>query len=355
MCSSDLSGHPEIRGGDNDQISSDWLGVMRDVLEDRYGGTAIHVPECLGGMQSALHADIPLVTADGEHQYQVCEADAVADPKDTECYGLAEGDPRIDSDGDAVPEWSEHESWDYVTSLGWLMAEASEVALDGGEPMDLDTVRADVEPIYVPVENVAYQLLGQEGIFDLDVVDTVMDTTLCPEAADGTGCLETQVSRIQLGPLTWLAVPGEVLPEMAWGFPTDDPRWAAEAESVAARGDDVGAVFFPQADPDCDTVEYTSCQDALAIGECDCLSVHAVPYRLSDTGLEPMLAGVDTPYKAILSMADNYLSYVIPEPDFNHEVSLFTDDGDHYEDTVSPAHNFGTRVIEGQGRIAERW
>ena len=46
-------------------------------------------------------------------------------------------------------------------------------------------------------------------------------------------------------------------------------------------------------------------------------------------------------------MTSDYLSYPVPEPDFNR-VSLLTDDGDHYEDTVSPAHGFATRIQEAQ-------
>ena len=35
---------------------------------------------------------------------------------------------------------------------------------------------------------------------------------------------------------------------------------------------------------------------------------------------------------------------------------LFSDDvGDHYEDTVTPAFDFGTVYLETYGRIADRW
>jgi hypothetical protein len=351
------SGHPEVRGSDNNLISADWIGAMRPAIEAHYGGMALHVPECLGGMQSALHADLPLVLEDGTHVFQVCDAVAVADPADTECFGEEVGSPRIDADGDPVPEWAEQDSWEFVTAHGQLLAEAAIAALDAGEPFAPAGVRVEVEPLYVPVENVAYQILGPQGMFDLDFDDAVTDPALCPEAAEpGMGCLETQTSRVEIGPLTWLAVPGEMLPELAWGFPEDDPRWGPEAAATTARGESRGAVFFPQHDLDCDETDYTACQAALAVGDCDCLVDHVAPYRISDDPtLSPILTPVDTEYRAVIGMADNYLSYIIPEPDFNHAVSLFTDDGDHYEDTVSPAHNFGTRVLEAQARIDARW
>ncbi|MBT3220248.1 MAG: hypothetical protein HN348_14270, partial [Proteobacteria bacterium] len=97
------SGHPETRGGDNDQISSDWVGVEREVLEDHFGGVALHMAESLGGMQSALGSELPLVEEDGTHVYQTCDATAIADDTDTECYGKDEGELRVDDDGDTVP------------------------------------------------------------------------------------------------------------------------------------------------------------------------------------------------------------------------------------------------------------
>jgi hypothetical protein len=352
------SGHPEVRGSDNDQLSADWIGAMRGAIEATYGGTALHVPESLGGMQSALHADLPLVLDDGTHLFQACDAVAVADPTDASCFGLAEGSDRIDADGDRVPVWAAQDSWEFVTSHGWHLAEAAGAALAVGEPLVAAGIRVEREPIYVPVENVAYQILGPQGLFDLDFDDVVTDPALCPDVlADPTlGCLGTVTSRVEIGQLTWLSVPGELLPELAWGFPDDDPRWTAEAESVALRGTERGAVFFPQHASACDDTAYAECQQELAIEACDCLVVHAAPYRLSDDpSLRPLLDPVDSEYRAIVGMAGDYLSYIIPEPDFNHAVSLFTDDGDHYEDTVSPAHNFATRVLEGQARIDARW
>ena len=71
--------------------------------------------------------------------------------------------------------------------------------------------------------------------------------------------------------------------------------------------------------------------------------------------LEKCLSLLDTPYRAALSMVDSYLSYVIPEPDFNQLVSLLSDrDGDHYEDTVSPSHEFASHWQEAQLRMADR-
>lgn len=350
------SGHPEVWGSDNNALSSDWVGVTRTVLEDHFGGTALHLAECLGGMQSALNGDLPLVTDDGTHIFQTCAAEEIADDTDAGCFGKAEGDVRTDDDGDSVPAWAERDSWEFVNSHGWHIAEAAIGALEQGEALTLGPVRVEAEGFYIPITNVVYNLLGPAGIFDLGLEDAITDRDLCPWAADDTemGCIEVRTFRVQLGDLGLVAVPGELLPELAWGFPTDDPLWVSEAADPTARG--AGARYFPQHDRDCDGVDYEDCRTTDDFGDCDCLSMHAVPYRLSDdASVPPLLDLVDTPHRAVIGMADNYLSYIVPEPDFNTHVSLLTDDGDHYEDTVSPTWEFASQLQAAQLRIAERW
>ncbi len=348
------SGHPEVRGSDNHELSADWVGATREALEARYGGIALHSPESLGGMQSALHADLPLLDDQGGWVFQTCDAAAVADPEDAECFGLSAGAPRVDADGDAVPAWAEQDSWEFVHSHGWLIANAAIEVLDAAPTYDLTPLEVDVEPIYVPVDNVAYNLLGTDDVFELGLEDALTDTALCPEAVDpGRGCLEVNTFRGRMGPISFATAPGEILPEVSWGLPSSEPTWDAESADPTARGD--GSLYFPQHDHDCDAVEYTACQEAFTVNDCDCLAVHVWPYAIAhDPALPPMLDGFDTEFRIALSMTDSYLSYVVPEPDFNHKVSLFTDDGDHYEDTVAPWWLFATRVLEAHDRMRGR-
>lgn len=349
------SGHPEVRGSNNNAISSDWPGAARMALEQLYpDSVAIHMPESLGGMQSALGGELPLVLDDGTHVYQTCSDNAVTDLSDTECYGHAVDSARIDADGDEVPAWAARNSWAFVTSHGWHIAEAAAAALEEGEAITAAPIRVEAEDLYVPVENVVYKILGPQGMFDLDLEDLEQNPELCPEVADGEdGCLLTRTFRAQIGPIGLVAVPGELLPELFWGMPVD-ADWSDEVDDPTARGD--GATYFPQHDHDCDALEYAECTDEISVGDCDCLRAHAWPYVLNhDPAVPPMFDLLDTEYRAALSMTDDYLSYIVPEPDFNTAVSLLTDDGDHYEDTVSPGHTFATRVQEAQLRIDERW
>lgn len=349
------SGHPEVRGGENNDLSSDFVGVMRDAIEETAGGVAIHVPECLGGMQSALGGQLPVVTADGVHRYQTCSGPDVAAGREG-CEGKQEGDPRTWPDGDPMPEWAVEDSWEFVVSHGWLLAEAALEILEEAEPVEVDTVRVMRESGWVPVRNLAYNLLGPSGIFDIGLDDGTFDTSLCPQASEvDLGCLPFAVWRLQIGPVTFVTAPGELLPEMAWGLP-DDPAFVAEATDPGARGE--GSLYFPQHDPDCDPVGWDACAEATgAEGDCDCLRIHRWPYVLADDPtLEPALAAVDTPYKAAMSNTGTYLSYIVPEPDVNPRLSLLSDqDGDHYEDTVTPAYDFGTAYLEAVRRLHGRW
>jgi len=349
------SGHPEVWGDANNEISSDWVGVAREVLESTYGGVAVHMPECLGGMQSAGGGDLPLVDADGVHVHQTCDAAAVADPDDEQCFGEEEGSTRTDADGNPVPEWAEDETWDFVRSHGWHIAEATMSALEAGEDVSASPIRVEAEELYVPVTNVGFELLGGLDIFDLDLTDGVFDTDLCPEAGDAeAGCLEMRTFRVVLGPVGFVTAPGELFPELAWGLPEDDPVWVEGAADPAARGPD--SRYFVQHDPDCNDVDWTECTTTDAIDDCDCLATHAWPYEIHvDPATPPLLDLLDTEYRAALGMLDNYGGYIVPQPDFNTYIWLMTDDGDHYEDTVSMSYLFGTKLAEAQLRIDDRW
>lgn len=353
------SAHPEVRGSSNNTLASDYVGVARQVVEAHFGGITVHVPESLGGMQSALGGDVPLVTPEGEHVMQTCDEVAVADPNDPACFGQPVDSVRIDEDGDEVPVWAPRDSWEIVNSQGWHVGEAVIAAIEGGEALDPTPFRVEMERDYVPIRNWLYETLGPSGIFDIDLASAVTDPALCPAAPETElGCLPFGTFRVQLGTLGLVTAPGELLPELAWGLPEGDAVWDAEATSREARGPD--AIYFPQHDEDCDTVDEAVCLSQNAdLGDCRCVTLHTTPYRLSDRpGDTPLLSrfGPEVTYRAAMSSTSTYISYIIPQPDFHTDVNqLFGDQGDHYEETVSPAFDFAERLFDAQARIDERW
>ncbi len=329
------SGHPETWGGNNTEISADWVGKTRSVLSDTYGGTVMHMPESLGGMQSALGGDLPLVD-------------------ETTGEWIMSGETA--DDGTPLPQWAERNSWDFVQSHGWHIADAAIAALETGEVVSEAPIKVDSETLYFPIENTLYTLMLPLGITELSSDDAVFDGQLCPDLADGVtaGCMPARTFKATVGPVGFVAVPGELLPEIFWGLPDEDPVWLLESGDPTARG--TGSTYFPQHDHDCDTLDPADIIEDDEIGDCDCLKVHTWPYSISpDPAMPPLKDLLDTEYKAVLGMTDHYLSYIVPETDYNRSVSYLDGPGDHYEDSVSPAHNLGTRVQEAQLRLAERW
>lgn len=313
------SGHPEVWGDRNNAISADFVGVTRSVLESRLGGTAIHLPEALGGMQSALGGDIPLVAADGT----------------------------------PVPgAWAEHDSEDFVRSLGHHVADAAVTALDEGEAIDRLPIRVQVQSFWTPLSNLIFNLLVPLGVLDVGPEVASTDPAVCPEAAQNEnilGCFESRTFRISLGPIGIVTAPGEVLPELAWGLPVDDPIWEAESNDITLRGE--GSRYFPQHDPLCnDLPSFATCKDALVRDDCDCTKLHAWPYATGpDASVPPVLDLLEgAKYRAVVGAADSFYAYMVPEVDFNKAVNVLSDEGDHYEETVSASYALATRWQQAQ-------
>ena len=210
----------------------------------------------------------------------------------------------------------------------------------------------------VLIDNPGWAFGSQLGIADIDLALIETDPEVCVglDAGDlfSLGCLDTWTWRVQVGPLGIITAPGELMPEIFHGFP-DDARWELETADVGARGSAEGrdSAFFPQHPPACDGIDYEDCRWEWSLGECDCLAMHDVPYHHSPEPetvppLNALLPG-DVEFRIAMSCVGNYMSYLVPENDFNRKVSLLEGpDGDHYEDTVSASSRLGTTLQEAQ-------
>jgi hypothetical protein len=316
------SGHPETVGDANDDLSADYVGYARDFIERRNGGLAVFLSGALGGMQSALGSTLPAVDDDGNR---------VLDDN---------GDPTwITDDGDGP-------KWEFARTWGTLVAQTAETALTDAQPWDKIRVR-DAEYL-IPVNNVSFKLAFQVGILDTPDEYVVRDAS-CPGWGtdhDLFGCVPAASWVIELGPVTFGSVPGELLPELFWGVPDEDAMVDASLRATDRR--------WVQTDADCATVPYADCKDTDAVGECDCLHDHVAPYVISDDSsmkdIADMLPGT---YKAPMGITNAYCGYIVPNPDFNTYVSVLTEDGDHYEETNSCSGSFGGIVLDAFASLQE--
>lgn len=317
------SGHPEVVGDENSEISSDYAGYARDYLERRHGGLTVFLSGALGGMQSALGATLPAIDEEGNR---------VLDDA---------GQPTwIDGSGPGP-------GWEFARTWGTLVAQAGEAALTDTTPWT--SLRVRNAEFLIPVDNASFKLAFQVGLLDTPDEYVVQDTS-CPDYGvnhDLFGCIPAAAWVLELGPVTFGTAPGELMPELFWGVPEEDAMVDATLRPTDRR--------WVQADPDCASVPFEQCQDTDgSVGECDCLKHHAVPYRITDDPaldtIEAMLPGT---FKAPIGIANAYCGYIVPEPDYNTYVSVLTDDGDHYEETNSCSGSFAPLVLGAFASLRE--
>lgn len=327
------SGHPEVSGSNHSQISADYPGAMRNWIEGTDGGTALFLSGALGGMQSPSGAPIPVVDEAGARV--------------------------TDTEGNQV--FDAEESFDVVNYWGIHVAQAAQGALTDTQPWDKIAIKK--AEYLIPVDNVSFKLAFQVKL--LDTPDSyVNQTSDCPEYGvdpDNFGCLPGSSYVLQLGPMTFGTVPGELFPELFWGVP-DEPAMA----EMALRNDDRRWV---QHDRDCDDVDWTaSCTDddyfdvgvdcdgeegTECDGRCDCLVSHVAPYRISDNYQTPIVDLLPGTYKAPMGIVNAYCGYIVPQPDFSTFATVLTSDRDHYEETNSCTQSFGELVLDAFTRMAE--
>lgn len=177
--------HPETLADDNLLLSSDFADSLRNTVErgsewDAYqteglGGVAIYLQGMVGGMMTTLRMDVE--TPDGENL------------------------------GDA--------GYPKTEAIGTLLGEMAIDAARNGEVVDLDSalsVRAS--DVKIPVVNDAFQALFLIGTLPRELYDYDADE---PVTDENQPRVLTEVSLIQLGPLSLATVPGELLPEAALG------------------------------------------------------------------------------------------------------------------------------------------
>jgi hypothetical protein len=176
--------HPEVLGGDNTEMTSDFSHYLRRTVEEGIslgdrneegrGGTAIFLNAGVGGLMTPLGITV------------------------TDWAG-------VDHSG---------ETFEKAQALGEVIGGLALEAVREGTTADSPRVSFKVEEFDLLVENIGFQALFLAGVFERSIFG--YDNTR-PIDDDNIPRIRTEMDWIEIGPLRILTVPGELFPELAIG------------------------------------------------------------------------------------------------------------------------------------------
>ncbi len=180
------SSHPEVMGGENRWITSDYPHYLRGSLEKALGGTAIFFVGSIGG----------LLTSEGV---------VVEDPATHRPAG-------------------EH-SWRKAEIIGEGVASEVILGIRKSQPLPIDRLDIRSRVIYLPLTNVHFRLASGLHLLPRQFfTNGRVDLAAAPGKEWGvpfdvpTGKeIQSEVNAINLGPAQILGVPGEIYPELVNG------------------------------------------------------------------------------------------------------------------------------------------
>jgi hypothetical protein len=180
------SSHPEVLGGDNTLITSDYPHYLRQSLEKALGGTAIFFVGSIGG----------LLTSEGV---------VVEDP--------------------LTHRSAEEHSWRKAQIVGEGVASAVIRGIRKAKLLAIDELGIYSKVIYLPLTNIHFRLAGGLGLMPRQFF-TNGQVDLSTESGQKWGVpfevptgkeIQSEVTAITLGPAQILGVPGEIYPELING------------------------------------------------------------------------------------------------------------------------------------------
>lgn len=279
--------HPETLSDVNNALSADFVWAVREGVENGVftkdgtlvakglGGTCVYFSGAVGGMMTSLHA----------HPTSV--------------------------DGDVPAD----RTYAKTKAVGDLIALAALEGLEAAAEEKAPNLAFGATTLTLPVDNEVFRLMTLPGV---DIIRRALIgfDRLKPIAPDNVPTFRTEVSKVQLGGVRFLGVPGELLPELAVGY---DPAFAFGA---------------PQLDP-----------------------MNPNPPNLANAPPPPYLKerlGGETP--VILGLANDEIGYLVPAYDYVlHPTKPYSEEaaGDHYEETNSLGPQTTPLVLEALERLTE--
>jgi|APLak6261679142_1056127.scaffolds.fasta_scaffold00023_14 hypothetical protein len=260
--------HPEVLSDVNNFASSDFAWAIREAMEKGVynaqgqllapgaGGTCVYLQGKVGGLMTPL--GVQTVSVDGDMPKQ--------------------------------------RSYAKTKAVGDLVAKTALDALSTAQEITAPLLAFGRTPLMFRVENESFQLVFvnfdilKRRLFDFDKTKVISETNF-PK-------VQSEVSKIQLGPVRFLGVPGELFPELGIGF---DPAFAYGK---------------PQIDP---------------------MNPNPPDLSKAPTGptLQDLLGGE---INMVVGLSGDEVGYLVPPYDYKlHPTKPYAEqaDGDHYEETNS--------------------
>lgn len=180
-----FSNHPETVANNNTLLTSDYAHALRKTVSegvdwgtsqrDGVGGTTVFVNGSVGGMMTSLGVSVE--SPDGAVRTEA--------------------------------------TFDKADAVGQILGELALDALDSAQVMADPELAFHGQSLFLPVDNQGFQAMFLLGVLDHRTTwnyepDLPLDDQNTPE-------VRTEVNVVQIGPLQWLTIPGELLPELAIG------------------------------------------------------------------------------------------------------------------------------------------
>ncbi len=178
--------HPETLGGDNNLISSDFAGPLREGVErgvpesvgtdarEGLGGVCVFLQGTVGGLMTPL------------------------------------GVPVLDREGNPLRNYS----FERNDVFGWRLAEHALDAVEAGVEVPEPALAFTTSEFLIPVHNRLYHLGFIVDLFDRELHEFNEEGVIGP---GNFPHVRTQVVVLRVGPVTMYTVPGELFPELAIG------------------------------------------------------------------------------------------------------------------------------------------
>ena len=282
-----FANHPEVLGGSNNQLSSDYPHYVRVAMEKKYGGVCVFASGTTGGQIGTLHGTrVPLYDTDGKPVW--------------------DKGGKKDADGKPFPEFAAEDTndpqkpaYDKIRSQGYVAANAAirglEAAKESASPK-LEVKSGDVD---VPLTNGKMGLLllmiestAKQHGYMTHADDKTVTADYCPKDSGRRACMRVKMVAARVGDVTILSAPGEPSPEYLYG------RKASEVDFGTRWG----------------VSKYAAMPD---------LSSHAKTREVM-----------------MLTIANGYLGYMTPEAEYLKD----DDHPNYYEELGSVGRLFGDTV-----------